>query len=188
MSQENVELLGQLANAWNRGDSETVAKLLDAHLDPQFELDTLYPSQVYRGPTGPLDLMAEIETWDRYALKAEDIIDLGQHVLVVAGMSAPPVAGFPSSRASSSCGVLRERWRFAPRHLPLGRKPSKPPGCRSRRHTYVAATGIVYGGSARPTERGRYSWQPGLLEGFRLAWKAALLLPRERRRNNRIGK
>jgi SnoaL-like domain len=87
MSQENVELLGQLANAWNRGDSETVAKLLDSHLDPQFELDTPYPSQVYRGPTGPLDLMAEIETWDRYALKAEDIIDLGQHVLVVARMS-----------------------------------------------------------------------------------------------------
>jgi ketosteroid isomerase-like protein len=88
MSQENVELLGRISDAWNRGDSETLAKLLDAHLDPQFELDTLDPGQVYRGPTGPLDLMAEIgETRDRYALEAEDIIDLGQHVLVVARMS-----------------------------------------------------------------------------------------------------
>jgi ketosteroid isomerase-like protein len=101
MSQENVDLLSQLNSAWSRRDARTMEALLQANLDPQFELQTLYPAQVYRGAAGPMELMADLrETWDDYALEAEEIVDLGEHVMVVLRMSGRGAgSGVPIERS-----------------------------------------------------------------------------------------
>jgi hypothetical protein len=52
---------------------------------------------------------------------------------------------------------------------------SKLPGCRSRRHAFAATTGIVYGGSARPTEGGGTRGGPGSSKASALHGKRKLL-------------
>jgi ketosteroid isomerase-like protein len=107
MSQENVDFLWRTFEAWDRGGDTWVA-MLRTRVHPEFELHTLYPGQVYRGADGVRDFSRELsEIWDQYSLEPEDIVDLGDHVLVLARMSGRGVgSGVPIARR------IFVLWRF----------------------------------------------------------------------------
>jgi ketosteroid isomerase-like protein len=83
MSQENVEWTRQLADAWDHGDLEAVDALLEGRLALGYKFDPLYLDQVYKG--GDLrQVRADVtEIWEDYRSHTEEIVDLGEHVLVV---------------------------------------------------------------------------------------------------------
>ena len=85
MSQENVERVRQVGEAWARGDTEAAEALLQGHVAPDFELHPLYLGHVYRGVEGMRELLADIfATWEDYRFETEEVVDLGEHVLVLA--------------------------------------------------------------------------------------------------------
>jgi ketosteroid isomerase-like protein len=111
MSQQNVEVVRELFEAWDRRSSigpEELAELLGARLHEEFELHTLYLGHVYKGPGALLDFWVDAgETWDQYTLEPEEILDIGQHVLLMAHMSGRGVgSGVPIAQRIA---VL---WRF----------------------------------------------------------------------------
>jgi SnoaL-like domain len=84
-SQQNVEWARQVAGAWTGRYTEAVEALLRTRLAPDFELHPLYLGQSYRGLEGMRQLWADIfETWTDYRLEIGEIVDLGEHVLVLA--------------------------------------------------------------------------------------------------------
>ena len=94
MSQENVEWARQVAEAWNRSDLETADALLEGRLAPDFEYHPLYLDQVYRGNEGARQVRADLnETWEDYRSEVEEVVDLGEHVLVLQHITARGVGG-----------------------------------------------------------------------------------------------
>lgn len=85
MARERVEWMREGLEALNRGDRETVEVLLRDRLASAFEAHPLYLGQVYKGAEGVQAMLADIrETWEDYRLVADEIIDLGEQVLVLA--------------------------------------------------------------------------------------------------------
>jgi ketosteroid isomerase-like protein len=94
MSQENVEWTRQCLHAWGRGDTAAVETLLEGHLPPDFEFHPLYLDQAYRGVDAVRQIIAAIaETWEGYRFETEEIVDLGEDVLVLAHITARGVGG-----------------------------------------------------------------------------------------------
>jgi ketosteroid isomerase-like protein len=84
MSQENVESMRRGLNAWRGGDTETIERLMDEFLAPDFEIEPLYFDGTYRGREQLWQLWSDLdEFWDEYRLEIEDLVDLGEHVLAV---------------------------------------------------------------------------------------------------------
>jgi hypothetical protein len=73
------------------------------NLAADFEAHPLYIAQVYKGIGAVRQLFADAgEIWDDYRLEAEDVIDLGEHVLLVGhvlGRGAPQAASRSNSRS-----------------------------------------------------------------------------------------
>jgi hypothetical protein len=85
MSQGNVEWVRQAADAWKRGDMERMEAVFGSHLSADFELHPLYLDRVYKGYEGMQELWADIsQTWEDYRLRTKEIVELGEHVLVLA--------------------------------------------------------------------------------------------------------
>lgn len=85
MSQEKVDLIRRLLEAWAAGDMVTVETLSLEHLSPEFEWRPLYLDRVYKGVAGMRQVRAEVtEMWEEYHSEIEEIVDLGEHVLVLA--------------------------------------------------------------------------------------------------------
>jgi ketosteroid isomerase-like protein len=100
MSQENVEIIRHVFEAWERGDLKRLeARLRDA-LAPGFEMRPLYFDRVYKGVDGMLALWADSpKLWKDYSLKLIDIIDLEDHVMVLQHLTARGIAsGVPIDR------------------------------------------------------------------------------------------
>ena len=84
MSQENVESIRRGLEAWRSGDTETLERLKDEFLAPDFEIEPLYFDGTYRGREQLWQLWSDLdEFWDEYGLEIEDLVDLGEHVLAV---------------------------------------------------------------------------------------------------------
>jgi ketosteroid isomerase-like protein len=83
MSHENVELLRQAYSAFAQGDSESMAKLAEDYLHPDFELETTFVGHVFRGPEGLQEFIAEVRENLGYTPVPEEFIDLGRKVVVV---------------------------------------------------------------------------------------------------------
>jgi ketosteroid isomerase-like protein len=84
MSQENVEIVRRIFDAYSRGDLEEV---LD-HLAPEFELHTTGrfadTEPVYRGQQGWIDFWNTFQTaWEHINASGGRIEDLGHRVLVL---------------------------------------------------------------------------------------------------------
>lgn len=83
MSQENVEIVRRAADAYASGDIE--ASL--AAYDPDVEFDVTYgrpEGGVYHGPHGVEEgVQAWVGRWAEYRFELEDIIDAGDHVLMI---------------------------------------------------------------------------------------------------------
>ena len=84
MSEENVEIVRRMYDAYAGGDFETAM----AYLDPEIEMDlTLRPDgKVFHGHAGVTEAVRTwLGAWEGWRLEVEEIIDLGgERVLVLA--------------------------------------------------------------------------------------------------------
>ena len=84
MSQENVDRMRRAFEAWQRDDRREAEALLREGLAPDFEMHPLYLDKVYRGVEGMWALWADAgEIWEDYRFELEEILDQGDHVLVI---------------------------------------------------------------------------------------------------------
>ena len=83
MSQENVEIIRRIYDAYLSGDFEAALSAID----PKVELDVSHirpEGKVYRGHEGVVEaLRTWTGTWEAYRLEVEEIIDAGEHVVAV---------------------------------------------------------------------------------------------------------
>jgi ketosteroid isomerase-like protein len=93
MSQENVDHVRRIMEAWDRGDYETLNALAEGRVAPDFELDPLYLDRVYKGDEA-LQVGADMAAvWEDYRATTEEIVDLGEHVLMVRHVTARGAIG-----------------------------------------------------------------------------------------------
>jgi ketosteroid isomerase-like protein len=82
MSQENVDRLRAIWDAWNRGDLDT--SMLDP--DVVYE-DTVLPDsagETYRGPEGVLrGWIRWAEAWEEFTTEVEQIVDAGERLVSI---------------------------------------------------------------------------------------------------------
>jgi ketosteroid isomerase-like protein len=89
MSRENVEFLRLGYEALHRGDTETFEALSRERLDPEFTFHSHWAGRVFKGMPGTREWISDTrETWDDYEQEVEEIVDLGDDVLVVGRASA----------------------------------------------------------------------------------------------------
>lgn len=89
MSRENVEFLRRGYEALQRGDTETFEALARERLDPDFSFHSHWAGRVFKGIPGTREWVSDTrETWDDYAQEVEEVVDLGDDVLVVGRASA----------------------------------------------------------------------------------------------------
>ena len=89
MTEGNVEFLRLGYEALQRGDLETFKGLARDRLDPDFEFHHVWDGRVFKGYEGTMEWLSDTsETWQDYKQEVEEIIDLGEHVVVVLGISA----------------------------------------------------------------------------------------------------
>jgi ketosteroid isomerase-like protein len=84
----NVEFLRQGYEALERDDLDTFQELARERLGPDFEFHLVWDGRVLRGFEGTQEWIADTrETWEGYTQKLEEIVDLGEHVVVVVSIS-----------------------------------------------------------------------------------------------------
>lgn len=89
VSTDNVEFLREGYEALSRGDMETFKSLSRERLDPQFDFHSVWDGRVFKGFQGTQEWISDTrDTWDDYDQELEEIVDLGDDVLVVLRISA----------------------------------------------------------------------------------------------------
>jgi ketosteroid isomerase-like protein len=89
MSADNTEFLREGYEALERGDLETFEALSRDRIGPEFEFHHVWDGRVFRGYEGTMEWLADArETWKDYKQEVDEIIDLGDDVLVVLAISA----------------------------------------------------------------------------------------------------
>ena len=89
MSPDNVEFLRHGYEALHRGDIEAFEALTRERLDPDFAFHSHWAGRVFEGVSGTQEWLSDLrETWDDYDQELEDVVDLGDDVLVVGRASA----------------------------------------------------------------------------------------------------
>ncbi len=97
MSKENVEFLRRGYEALQHGDLDAFKELSRERIGPEFEFHHVWDGRVFKGYEGTMEWLSDAqETWADYKQEVEEIIDLGEHVVVVLGISAQGVgSGVP---------------------------------------------------------------------------------------------
>jgi ketosteroid isomerase-like protein len=137
MSQENVEAFKRGAAAYNRGDIDTMLEELDPEIEWHPALQVLLGGEatVYRGHQGVRDFIRDTgEAFTELQAEQSEFRDLGEQVVAIGHFGGRGResgvrmklrwSGWSSSKTGRRSG--RANTSFPPR-------PSKPPGCRSRR-------------------------------------------------------
>jgi ketosteroid isomerase-like protein len=89
VSRENAEFLRKGYEALERGDIETFTALSRERLDPDFAFHLLWDGRVLKGFEGTMEWLSDTrETWADYTQEVEEVVDLGDDVLVVVRLSA----------------------------------------------------------------------------------------------------
>jgi ketosteroid isomerase-like protein len=111
MSQENVEFIQKASDALQKGDLQRVETLLEAALDPGFEYQSLALDQVHTGLSGMRAFFADMrEVWRDYDQQIEELVDLGDDIVVVLRVSARGAgSGVPIAQQSVWLWTFRER-------------------------------------------------------------------------------
>jgi ketosteroid isomerase-like protein len=79
MSQENVELVGRMYDAFLAGDLPAML----AGLDPEIEWRSIEDTENRHGHTGVAEsIVAWLGMWEQHELEAEEYVDAGQQVVV----------------------------------------------------------------------------------------------------------
>ena len=83
MSQENVEIVRRGYEAFDRGDIQTVLSLMDPEIEARVD-PSLPDWEPYYGREALMSfLQAWLEPWETYRIEIDDLIDVGERVLVV---------------------------------------------------------------------------------------------------------
>jgi ketosteroid isomerase-like protein len=83
MSQENVEVVRRMLDAFNSGDFEASLAFLDENVEWHDPPD-VPGAAVHRGPEEVRSWFARwLGAWEVYTAEAEELIDAGDHVVVV---------------------------------------------------------------------------------------------------------
>jgi ketosteroid isomerase-like protein len=86
---EHVEFLRRGYGALQRGDLDTFKALSRERLGPEFEFHHVWDGRVFKGYEGTLEWLSDArEIWEDYRQEVEDIVDLGEQVVVVLRISA----------------------------------------------------------------------------------------------------
>ncbi len=89
MSHADVEFVREGYEALARGDMETFTTLSREHLGPDFEFHHVWDGRVFRGFEGTMEWISDTrETWEDYSQEVEEMIELGDDVVVVLRISA----------------------------------------------------------------------------------------------------
>jgi hypothetical protein len=139
MSQENVDLFRRFIEAFNSGDLEGAIALADPPLEFESVPSVDFPpdlADVQRGPEGFRQLVEGFwAEFDAPHIEVHELIDAGDQVVVSASFRAVESKAVRrrAGRISGAYGPSGTAASFAFRDLRSGTKPSKPPGCGSRR-------------------------------------------------------
>jgi ketosteroid isomerase-like protein len=83
MSQENVEIVREMLDAFNRGDYEASLAFLDEHVE-WHDPPHVPGAGVHRGPEEVRRwFLRWMGAWESYTAEAEELIDAGDQVVVV---------------------------------------------------------------------------------------------------------
>jgi ketosteroid isomerase-like protein len=83
MSQENVDIVRQMIDAFNRGDFEASLAFLDEDIE-WHDPPNVPGAGVHRGPgEGRRWMVRWLGAWESYTAEAEELIDAGSQVVVV---------------------------------------------------------------------------------------------------------
>lgn len=82
MSEENVEIVRGILDAYLAGDFQTALGRIDPEVE--FDLSMRPDGKVYRGHDGIVEgLRTWTGTWEDYNLEITELIDAGEHVIAV---------------------------------------------------------------------------------------------------------
>jgi ketosteroid isomerase-like protein len=82
MSQENVEIVRRILDAYLAGDFQTALGRIDPEVE--FDLSMRPDGKVYRGHDGIAEgLRTWTGAWEDYSLEITELIDAGEHVIAV---------------------------------------------------------------------------------------------------------
>jgi uncharacterized protein len=83
MPESNVEIVRRAYEAWNRGDFEAAAELLDSEIEWQMP-SNIPDAGTYRGPEEVRRRLEEfLEVWDEFKVNVEELIDEGDRVIAL---------------------------------------------------------------------------------------------------------
>jgi ketosteroid isomerase-like protein len=89
MARADVEFVREGYEALARGDMETFTTLSREHLGPDFEFHLVWDGRVLKGFEGTMEWISDTrETWDDYSQEVDELIELGDQVVVVLRISA----------------------------------------------------------------------------------------------------
>lgn len=86
MSEENVNILRQGYEAFNRGDIDAVTSLMDENIEWQeADVEGLPIRGTHHGPEAVANnvFQTAVESWEDFGAVAEEFLDAGDHVLVL---------------------------------------------------------------------------------------------------------
>ena len=83
MSEENVEIVGRVIDAWNRDEQEGITRFLD----PDMVFDAtrrLINPRTYAGMEGMRSMLADrYEVWEEFRTDIDEVLDAGDRVVVI---------------------------------------------------------------------------------------------------------
>jgi ketosteroid isomerase-like protein len=115
MSQENVEIVRRVYDAYLSGDFETALAMIDSEVE--WDGSVRPEGNVHRGHEGVAEaLRTWTGTWESFRLEVEEIIDAGDHVVVVERQSGRGKgSGLPLAQQTFSVFTIRDgkivRWK-----------------------------------------------------------------------------
>jgi ketosteroid isomerase-like protein len=81
MPESNVEIVRRAYEAWNRGDFDAAAEVLDPQIEWQMP-SNIPDAGTYRGPDEDRRRLEEfLEAWDEFTVDVEELIDEGDRVI-----------------------------------------------------------------------------------------------------------
>ena len=85
MSQENVEIVRRVSDAFASGDADTLFALVAPEIEWDFShVDTWLEEKIYRGYDGIGEFFGKwTEDWDDYRFEVEDLLDAGDRVVAI---------------------------------------------------------------------------------------------------------
>ena len=137
MSQENVEAFKRGLEAGNRGDVEALLEELDPEVEWHSALHALMGGEqtVFRGHDGVREMLRDLnEAFGEIHIEISEIRDLGEGLVAIGRTRARgKESGAETETPLAFVTEVKNGKTISIRASSIPRRPSKPPGSRSRR-------------------------------------------------------